>query len=236
MKIDLETINYEEQDNIAYLNLNCPPANIMTPCFLKEIVEIIFEYAVCTRMKGIIISGKGKHFSSGADLDMLLKWVNETSLIDSPKQDLSPQWNNDVKSAFEALYQCEIPVISVIKGFCIGSGYELTLHSHIRIAEKGARVGLPEATFDLLPGLNGTLRCIEEVGYKKAFEIIFKGELITAEEAVLLGLVDFMTNKKEATTLAVQFIKFMAEYSGKYCFMNAKRIFSSFQKSSNVDD
>ncbi|WP_051569146.1 enoyl-CoA hydratase/isomerase family protein [Alkaliphilus transvaalensis] len=228
MKVEFDTVYYLEEGEIAYIYINMPPANKMIPKFLDEIVTVIDDHAVHTKMKGIIVTGEGRHFSSGADVDLLIKNIYENTTLENENRLVPPQRNIDVKNAFDGLYKSKIPVISAINGFCIGSGFEFALQTHIRIAEKGARVGLPETTFGLMPGLNGTLRCIEEIGYKKAFEFILKGELIPADLAKELNLVDIVVNKKEAVGLARDFIKFVGDYSQNYNIQNAQNIFKKF--------
>lgn len=234
VKVEFDTAYYVEEDEIAYIYINMPPANKMIPKFLDEIVEIINNYAVHTKMNGIIVTGEGRHFSSGADVDLLIKGIYENTTLDEKNRIVPPQRNIDVKNAFDNLYKSKIPVVSAINGFCIGSGFELALQTHIRIAEKGARVGLPETTFGLMPGLNGTLRFIEEIGYKRAFEFILKGELIPADIAIKFNLIDSIVNKKEAVVMAKEFIKFVVDHSENYNIQNIRSLFKQFLNFKNL--
>jgi enoyl-CoA hydratase len=228
MLVELETILYEEEDDIAYICINMPPANKMIGKFLEEIVTVINKYARITTAKGIIVYGKGRHFSSGADIEQLLNIISNGTILEGDKIVSYPDWYVECKKSFCFLYNCEIPVISLIRGFCIGSGFELALATHIRICERGSRVGLPEATFGLLPGVNGTLRVCEEIGLMNAFEFVLRGELITEEDALNKGLVECVVEKKESLVYAKYFIKYIANKNIKYNVWNAKEIFHQF--------
>ena len=205
-KYNFETIEYEENGKIAYISLNMPPANIMTPRFFEEISIVVKEYALKTKMSGIIISGSGRHFSSGADIRQLIDLAKSpaSEIIQNDLADLA--WYKKWREAFYCLSQIKKPVISVIRGLCIGSGFELALASNMRVCEENARVGLVESGFDLSPGLRGTIRMMEIVGYHKALELVLGGEILSAREALALGLVDIVVGKKQGHIYAQEYI------------------------------
>lgn len=234
MLVELETILYEEKDNIAYICINMPPANKMIPKFFKEIVTVVDQYVMKTKAKGVIVYGKGRHFSSGADVEQLLNIVTNGIIREGEEIIAYPDWYIKCKKSFISLYSCDIPVISLICGFCVGSGFELALSTHIRICEKGARIGLPEATFGLLPGVNGTLRVCEEIGVMNAFEFVLRGELITDYEAMNKGLVDCVVEKKESIEYARSFIRYITENNKKYISTTVKKLFLQFCEYANL--
>lgn len=227
MIVEKETVELEMKEDIAYLSINMPPANKMTPQFLTEIVEVIEEYVLNTEAKGVIISGKGRHFSSGADVTKLLLFIHEQLQYENGRITAYPEWYKSCKEAFLALNEMNIPVVSLIRGFCIGSGMELALAGHIRICEKGARLGLPESTFGILPGVNGTLRMYEQSGLRRSLEMVLRGDLFTAEEACV-GLVDCVVGKKEGLHYAEHFIQYVLEHEIAYNRDNAKKTFQEF--------
>lgn len=198
-------MRYEERNQIGYLYISMPPANKMIPEFLTEIVAVIEQEIVHTTMSGIIVTGEGRHFSSGADVEKLTQWIRETT--ENPEENPVPSWFRKVKEAFTKLYGMKVPVVAAIRGFCIGSGFELALHCHYRIAEENVNLGLPETTFGLLPGINGTFRMVEELGYEKAFELIMKGHLFGAKDAKELGLIQEVVPKKQALSRAEEWIR-----------------------------
>ncbi len=227
--MNYNTVLYFEKNDIAYIYIDMLPANKMVPEFLEEIVSVIEDCALKTKMSGIIISGNGRHFSSGADIGRLMQLMKETTK-ESSHEEYVPKWYARVKNDFDLLYHLNIPIIAAINGLCIGSGFELALHTHLQIAEKNARVGLPETTFGLLPGIDGTIRCIEKIGYKKAFEIIMKGELIAAEEALEYKLVDYIVPKKAAISFAEKLIHFIMKEPIKYQKTTAQSELKKFLK------
>lgn len=217
MKIELEKISYEEKDAIGYIVINDPPANKMTPRFFLDMVEIVEKYIDVSKLKGIIIYGEGRHFSSGADVDKLIKVIGETTVVDeSGNVKVYAKWYIRFIDTFDKLYKLDIPVISVINGCCVGSGFELALSSHIRICGKGATMGLPESTFGLLPGVLGSIRLTQLVGMSKAMELIFSGQLLNAEEAKACGIVEIIVGKRETLDYAERLMRYIISSGEKY--------------------
>ena len=89
-----------------------------------------------------------------------------------------------------AIYRCRKAVIAAINGFCLGGGLELAMSCHIRICSDRARLGQPEVNLGLIPGWGGTQRLARLVGKGKAIEMILTGDMITAQDAYRLGLVN----------------------------------------------
>ncbi len=231
MKIELTKVYYEEKDNIGYIVINEPPANKMTSLFLKEFTYLVHEHITQSKVKGIIITGKGRHFCSGADVDQLQEMV-ATNCIMSSEGDLTayPVWYVDNRMAFDYFSQLNIPVISAINGFCIGSGFELALCSHIRICGNGAFVGLPESTFGIMPGVTGTLRYLELIGLGKSLELILNGDTFYAEEALKIGVIDGIVNKKETLTYCEKLIRFILEDDKPYSKVNVTEYIKRFNE------
>jgi len=107
--------------------------------------------------------------------------------------------------AFVNLEQLEIPVISAIRGVCLGSAFELALFSHFRICSEDAVLGLPESTFNLMPGIGGIQRVSALTGKAIAMEIILHGNTFTGGDALEMGLVDAVVPKREVLPLSNAF-------------------------------
>jgi enoyl-CoA hydratase len=230
MRHEFETIIYEESEGIAYLCINMPPANKMKSQFLIEISMVIKEYVLTTNASGIIIYGSGRHFSSGADVGELLEFISSHATVEDGAVTHYPEWYLDCKESFMRLFHMKIPVVSAIGGFCIGSGFELALSSHIRICESGARLGLPESTFGLLPGVNGTFRLSEEAGFFHAYEMIVKGSLIDSYEAKQMGMIDLLVQRKNSLDCAKKLIAFINEHCSDYSFANRFHFLDGFKE------
>jgi enoyl-CoA hydratase len=199
---DFKTIIWKIEDCIGHLILNQPPANTMNKLFFDELKQLHLELIPKSNLKAIIISGQGRHFSSGADLNELLHRVlneyNENSELEFLLH------NSSVFNFFEKL---DIPVIAAIRGVCIGSALELALSCNFRFCETGSLLGLPESTFNIMPGCGGTQLLTRLTGFSKAVELILEGRNISPEEALSLGIVDKITPRKQVVQIATNFAK-----------------------------
>ncbi len=218
------TLRFYEENDIAYLTLNMPPANKMIPEFLVEFINLVENDIPRIKAKALIISGEGRNFSSGADVEKLCEFIVDT--CNKEGNDV-PSWYKRIKQAFITIAELEIPVISVVKGCCIGSGFELAIHGHVVICEKGALIGLPEVTFGLLPGMNGTLKSFGSMGYRKGLLFFMKGELASVIPGQEYPFIDYVVPKGEGFNLAFEFLSFLKE-TGVYCSNDAKDLFWKF--------
>lgn len=219
MKEHYGNIDFYEKEEIGYIELHYLPANKMTQDFfenLSMLVSELREAEILGYIKGIIIKGAGKHFSAGADVEMLKVMMKEPQ---NDKIDGNlPIGHVRDKKCFTSLADLPIPVISVVSGFCIGSGLELALACKIRIAEKKSKVGFPESTFGFLPALGGNVRAIKSAGLEKALDMVLSGNIYDIEEIENWGLFHYVTEKNEGTSLAKEIIyKGEGNRYGKVC-------------------
>ncbi len=202
----------EKKENILYLTMNAPENNLMTNEFLLKYENIINEleknYASDNSIKGLIIKGEGRHFSVGADVKSLIERTSDESGQINTAGDIPPAHLRQ-KHAFTVISKMPFPVISVVKGFCIGSGSEIAINSHIRICENNSRIGQPESTFGILPGLGGIARTVEVCGLSEAIDMVFTGELFTPQKAYQRSWADIVCQKKEGVQKAVDLINFI---------------------------
>ncbi|MEI7662902.1 MAG: enoyl-CoA hydratase/isomerase family protein [Bacteroidota bacterium] len=191
---DFHTIRWSVEDGIGLLLIGHPPSNSMTMEFFAEFRRWMKLISEVDALNAIVIHGNGRHFSSGADLDELLENVNEATMLDN-------------YHCFSALGQLEIPVISAISGICLGSAFELALMSHFRICSANALVGLPEAGFNLMPGIGGISSVANLTGRAGALEIVMRGMSFAAADALEMGLVDAVVSKQELLPCAMNFAR-----------------------------
>ncbi|MFH1160511.1 MAG: enoyl-CoA hydratase/isomerase family protein [bacterium] len=192
------TIEWKVDQGIGHLVLNQPPSNQMTVHFFQEMKKLQERVLQMKELRAILIYGKGRHFSSGANLDELLPKI----LAQDPHLDLEA--NYDALRYFEDL---QIPVISAIRGACLGSALELALFCHFRFCGEDAVFGLPETNFNLIPGIGGIQRFSRLAGKARALEYILTGRTFDAQTALELGLVDRIWPKKEVVDRALAFAK-----------------------------
>jgi enoyl-CoA hydratase/carnithine racemase len=146
----------------------------------------------------MIVGGKGRHFSSGA---------NVQELLDRGNEDTYQKKLEENARAYLTLEKLNYPVVAAITGCCLGSGMELALACTHRIATKHAVFALPEATFGLMPGCGGTIRLSRIVGKSNAMEMILSGRTVLADEAKAMNMVDLVVEKSKLMETARELIK-----------------------------
>jgi enoyl-CoA hydratase/carnithine racemase len=200
------TLLFDFTDGIGHIIMNQPPSNMMTVEFFLELGQLVEKLKKSDGLRAIVISGQGRHFSSGAQLDELLNLANGGH---TPGQSEKVNFLRDfLKRNFESFLYFEkvnIPVISAIRGVCLGSALEFALFSHYRFCGEDAVFGLPETTFNLLPGIGGISRVALLSGKSRTLELVLRGNTFSAEEALKLKIVDKILPKKKVVELAVDF-------------------------------
>jgi enoyl-CoA hydratase/carnithine racemase len=193
-------LSWHIENEIGHLMINRPPANKMDRQFFHELRSLVTQIIPESMAKGILVYGNGRHFSSGADLEDLL--IHTTNASDNG----NTEFFMENLESFRFFQKSTIPTIGVINGVCIGSGFELALSCHYRICSINALMGLPEISFNLLPGCGGIQNLTQIVGKAKAMELILSGRNLIAIEAKELGIVNLVVDKKEMLQKAIQFI------------------------------
>lgn len=202
----------ENKDNILDLTMNAPGNNIMTADFMTGFVDIVKEVnktaAENNNIKGLMIHGAGRHFSVGADVTSLLERT-DAELSEYDKTGKIPEGHVIQKGSVLSFNKLKFPVVSVVNGFCIGSGSEIAVSAHFRICEPATRAGQPESTFGILPALGGITRSAAICGLSQAIDMVMSGELFTAEHAGKIGWVDILCEKKQGYGKAVALIEYI---------------------------
>src|SRR5688572_12443105 len=175
-------IQLESQGEIAILRINRPEAlNAMNIDVISELSQTIDKVGADESIKVIIITGAGeKSFCAGADISYMV--------------DIDPitaeKYASSAQAVINKIERLEKPVIGAVNGFALGGGCELAMACDIRLASSNAKIGQPEVTIGIPPGWGGTQRLMRLVGPAKAKEMIFTGKMITADEALQIGLVN----------------------------------------------
>lgn len=192
MSFDYQNIKLEPQENgIWTLTLNRPEAlNALNMSLLNEMGEALRQLSEMdfTHVKALIITGAGpKAFVAGADIKEMIDMNPEQAYAFAQKG----------QAIFQELNLLKIPVIAAVNGFALGGGCELALGCDFIMASDNAKFGLPEVSLGLIPGFGGTVRLMQAVGLRKAKELTFSGEMISADEAQRLGLVSAVVPQAE---------------------------------------
>jgi enoyl-CoA hydratase len=192
--MNLENILIEKRGRIAIVTVNRPDKlNALNIPTRREILSAFEQLKTDDEVRVVIITGAGpKSFIAGAD-------INEFAGMTAIKQ------RDVMKSgrAFDSVEDFPKPVIAMINGFALGGGCELAISCDIRVASSTAKLGQPEIKLGIIPGGGGTQRLTRLVGEGKAMELILTGDMISADEAKQLGLVNhvFAPEELEAKTL-----------------------------------
>lgn len=152
---------------------------------LRKIMQEVYQN---NTVKGIIVTGEGdKAFVAGADIKELSSLNKEQAFELAQKG----------QKLFSLLENSPKPVIAAVNGFALGGGCELAMACHIRIASENAKFGQPEVNLGIIPGYGGTQRLAQLVGRGKALELIMTGDMITAQEAKTIGLVNHVVSTQD---------------------------------------
>jgi enoyl-CoA hydratase len=193
-KLTLENVLYEKKDAIAYVTLNRPRVlnalNLQTWTDLRTAFEEARDDAA---VRGVILTGAGdKAFIAGAD-------ISELAQVTAVEAEASSRYGQEVLNLVENLGK---PVIAAVNGFALGGGCETAMACTIRVAAENAKFGQPEVKLGLIPGGGGTQRLPRLVGKGRALQIILSGEIISAQEAYRIGLVNEVVPAADLITRA----------------------------------
>lgn len=183
------------KEGILYITINRESKlNALNKETLGELHTAITDSFHNEEVGGIIITGAGaKAFVAGADISEFSNYS-----IDEGK-DLAREGQTQV---FDVIQNSEKPIIAAINGFALGGGLELALACHIRVASENAKMGLPEVSLGLIPGYGGTQRLTQLVGKGKSLEMILTADMISADEAYRIGLVNYTVPFEELISKA----------------------------------
>ena len=178
--------------------------NALNATLLQEIKHAVSEAEVNSDIYGIVITGDGeKAFAAGADISEFANF--------NPEQGRTLSANgHEVMNTIE---RCSKPVIAAVNGFALGGGCELAMACHMRLASPNAKFGQPEVNLGLLPGYAGTQRLIQLIGKGKATELLLTADMIKADEAHRLGLVNHIIEQPELLNTAIAMIHKIASKS-----------------------
>jgi enoyl-CoA hydratase len=189
-----ENLLYEVKEQIARITVNRPMVlNALNRKTVEELGQCLDAARQDDSVRVVILTGAGeKAFVAGADINELAK----RTPVDGPD---FARFGQEVLHRLETMGK---PSIAAINGFALGGGCELALACTMRIASKNAKLGQPEVKLGILPGYGGTQRLPRLCGKGVAHEMILTGEMITAEEALRVGLVNRVVEQAELLSTA----------------------------------
>ncbi len=185
-----QTILTQLNDGIFTITINRPEKmNALNKDVISEIGQAMDEVNSNPEIKSVIITGAGeKAFVAGADISEF------TDLDASGGAALASKGQELV---FDKIENCKKPVVAAVNGFSLGGGCELAMACHFRTASENAKFGQPEVNLGLIPGYGGTQRLTQLIGKGKAMELLMTADMIKADEAKALGLVNHVFSSEE---------------------------------------
>ena len=180
--LKLENVLYEKKGPIAYVTINRPKVlNALNAKTISELRSAFEDARDDAELRGVVFTGAGdKAFAAGADISEM---AGDTPLTAEEK-------TRSGQSLTDLIENLGKPVIAAVNGFALGGGCELSMASTIRIASETAKFGQPEVKIGVMPGYGGTQRLPRLVGRGRALQLILSGEIIDAQEAYRIGLVN----------------------------------------------
>jgi len=190
-------VEWETVDDFGVITINNPPQNFLTE---PEIVRLsdLQRWTSNESLKGLIIQGKGRHFSAGADKNNIMTAPDEEGI----KSNLDKG-----KKVLNYLWDLPVPTVAAIKGVCMGGGLEVALSCHIRVCSEKSLFSFPESGLGIMPGLHGTVKLPGLVGMANAIDMLLTAKTIDAQEALKLKLVDYVVPAKEVFDYSLDLLK-----------------------------
>jgi enoyl-CoA hydratase/carnithine racemase len=197
--LTLTNVLYEKKNAVAYVTVNRPKVlNALNTPTWKDLRTAFEDAQNDATVRGVILTGAGnKAFIAGAD-------IGELAHLTAFEAEQSSRFGQGVLDLIESLGK---PVIAAVNGFALGGGCETAMACTVRIAVDGAKFGQPEVTLGLVPGGGGTQRLPRLVGKGRALQLILSGEMISAQEAYRIGLVNEIVPPAELITRAEAILK-----------------------------
>jgi enoyl-CoA hydratase/carnithine racemase len=180
--LKLDNIIYEKKERIAYVTLDRPKVlNALNKATIAELKAAFEDARDDSSVSGVILTGAGdKAFAAGAD-------VNEVVSDTAVQAEEHARFGQALTILIENLGK---PVVAAVNGFALGGGCELAMACTFRIAAESAKFGQPEVKLGIMPGYGGSQRLPRLVGKGRALQIILSGDVISAQEAYRIGLVN----------------------------------------------
>ncbi len=197
------TLLFDLSDGIARVTINRPDKlNALNATVIAELGQAVGRIETDSAVRGVILTGAGaKAFVAGADIGE----IAEQGPMEGQARSRAGQ------EVFRRLERCGKPVIAAINGFALGGGCELAMACHIRLAGEQARFGQPEVKLGIGPGYGGTVRLPRLVGKGRALELLLTGQMIDAQEAHRIGLVNRVVPAERLLEEAEQLLRAILE-------------------------
>jgi enoyl-CoA hydratase/carnithine racemase len=196
---DHQTLQYERRDHVGWLRLNRPEKlNAMNGLMWSELASLGPQLRDDPDLRALVVIGNGRSFSAGIDLS---SFGGDGAGADfSGGSEARERAVAATQEGYLWLQEAWYPTIAAVRGHALGAGMQLAVACDLRVAAKGARFGMLETRYGLMPDLTGTQLLPRVVGPAKAKELIFTAEMIDADEARRIGLVNQVVDDADLET------------------------------------
>lgn len=192
------SLKQSTSNGILVATISRPEAlNALNFQVIDHLEALVVTITSTLEIRGMILTGDGdKAFVAGADIKELSSLSKAQAFEQVQK----------VQKLFKRIEDCPKPIIAAVNGFALGGGCELAMACHMRLATENAKFGQPEVNLGIIPGYGGTQRLTQLVGRGKALELLLTGDMVSAQEAKSLGLVNHVYATKDEMLTAAESI------------------------------
>ncbi len=200
--MNYENITVEKRGNIDIVTINRERAmNALNKGVFTDLDTYFTAVRDDAGVAGVVVTGAGeKAFAAGAD-------IKEFGGLEASSASALAKRGQDVFFKIEDLNK---PVIAAVNGFSLGGGNELAMSCHMRVASEKARFGQPEVNLGIITGYGGSQRLVQYIGKGKAMELLLTGDMIKADEALRLGLVNHVVPAGEEINKSIEILEKIA--------------------------
>ena len=188
---------WEVLDNLGILTINNPPQNFLAEPDIADLADLK-RWTANESLRGLIVQGKGRHFSAGADTSIVFAPLDEEGI----KEKLTRG-----KEVLDYLWDLPIPTIAAIRGVCFGGGLEIALSCHVRVCSEKSLFAFPESGLGIMPGLHGSVKLPRIIGIANAIDMLLTAKTVDAQEALRLKLVDYVVPSNDVFDFALNLLK-----------------------------
>jgi enoyl-CoA hydratase len=207
----MSAVEFEHSNHIASITLNRPEArNAMNPEVMVGLYDAFSEVENNDDIRVAVITGAGdKAFCAGADLGQLIPLMTRSR---EPENEWDERYLSEVskQGAYLINRDTKKPVIAAINGHAIAGGMELVQGTDIRVSVPEAKFGLQEVKWAIFPAGGSTVKLTRQMPFAKAMELMLTGDLITAQEALELGFLNYVVEASELTAKAMELAEKLA--------------------------
>ncbi len=175
-----DLVRLETEGAVAVIRLDRPPVNALNRAMHGQLSEVVAQIGDRPELRAAVLYGGSRAFAAGADIKEMAGLTSDTVA----------DFGRSMIAAFDAIAELPIPVVAAVTGYALGGGCELALTADLRVMGADARIGLPEITLGVIPGVGGTQRLSRLIGPSRAKDLIFSGRALTGTQALDWGLVN----------------------------------------------